>query len=174
MCGPHQTRPLSWAVHRADWSAEGWRPVPTWLFLLGGSVCGIAAFRLLSHQRRIRRRAIETDIRLSGLVVEVKSEELVGRWPNTAVRPPRLVVRYSWQGATREQEVLFRMGWSEKGYRPGQMVELIVDRADPDRLVLADGGAQSLDSPGAFAMIAGILAAVLAVTLLLRFLLAVF
>jgi len=148
--------------------------VPWWFFLISGLICGVLAFWLLTWQRRIRRGAVATGIQLSGTVLAVKPSELAGQWPNSAVRFPRLVVWYTWQGAARKEEVVLRMSRPVKAYHPGQTVDLAIDRAQPDRVVLADGGGQSITIGGSLAMIAGIMVAALAISLLIRFLMAVF
>lgn len=148
--------------------------MPGWFFLISGLICGVLAFWLLTWQRRIRRGAIATGIQLSGAVLTVKPGELAGQWPNSAVLSPRLVVRYTWQETTREEEVVLRMSRPAKVYHPGQTVDLAIDRARPDRVVLVDGGGQSISVAGSVAIFTGIMVAALAISLLIRFLMAVF
>jgi hypothetical protein len=148
--------------------------VPWWFFLISGLICGVLAFGLLTWQRRIRRRAIATGIRLSGAVLTVKPSEVAGLWPNSAILSPRLVVRYTWQGTAREEVVVLGTSRPAKTYHPGQAVDLAIDRARPDLIVLADGSGQSVSLGGSVAKFAGIMIAALAISLLIRFLIAVF
>jgi hypothetical protein len=148
--------------------------VPWWFFLISGLICGVLASWLLTWQRRIRCGVIATGIPLSGAVLTVKPGELAGQWPNSAVLSPRLLVRYSWQGTATEETVVLRMSRSAKVYHPGQTVDLAIDPARPGRVVLADGGGQSVSAGGSVAMFAGIVVAALAISLLIRFLIAVF
>ena len=148
--------------------------MPWWLFLTSGLICGILASWLLTWQRRIRRAVIATGIRLTGAVLTVKPSELAGQWPNSAIISPRLVVRYSWQGTATEETVALRTIRPAEAYHPGQTVDLAIDPARPGRAVLADGGGQSISAGGSAARFAGIMVAALAISLLFRFLTAVF
>ena len=147
--------------------------MPWWFFLISGLSCGILAFGLLTWPRRIRRGVIATGIRLSGAVLTVKPSQVVGQWPNSAILPLRLVVRYAWEGTVREEEVVLGQGRLAKEFHSGQAVELAIDRARPDRVVLADGGGQSSTLGDSAVKFAGIIIAALAISLLIRFLITV-
>jgi hypothetical protein len=148
--------------------------VPGWFFLISGLVCGALALWLLTWERRASRGAIATGIHLSGAVLTVKPSELVGYYPANGTVSPRLVVRFTWQETAREKEIALRMSRPKDAYHPGQTVELAIDQARPDRVVLADGGGQSASIAGSGAMYAGTVVAVIAIVLLARFLIGVF
>ena len=148
--------------------------MPWWFFLISGLICGVPAVWLLTWRRRLRRRVIATGVQLGGAVLTVKPDELAGHWPNSVVLSARLIVRYTWQGTAREEEVILRVSRPAETYRPGQAVDLAIDPVRPDLVVLADGGGQSISIGGNVAIIAGYMIAVLAISLLIRFLLAVF
>lgn len=166
--------PLTGPAVLTTMASERWCPVPSWFFLISGLICGLTGSWLLAWQRRIRRRAIAAGVRLGGTVLAIKPSRAVGQWPNSAVASPRLVVRWIWQGAAREGEVVLRTVRPAREYHPGQVVDLAVDRTRPDRVVLVDGGGQSISIEDAAAMIAGILLAAIAAALLIRFLIAIF
>jgi hypothetical protein len=147
--------------------------VPWWFFLISGLICSVLTYWLLTWQRRLRSRVIATGIRLSGAVLTVKPSEVAGQWPNSAIMPPRLVVRYSWQGTATQETVELTTSRAAKAYHPGQTVDLAIDPARPGRVVLADGGGQSVSADGCLAIFAGIVVAVIAISLLIRFLMAV-
>jgi hypothetical protein len=148
--------------------------VPGWFFLISGLACGALALWLLTWERRASRKAIAAGIHLSGAVLTVKPSELVGSYPANAVRSPRLVVRFTWQGTSREEEIALRTSRPGDAYHPGQTVALAIDQARPDRVVLVDGGGRSASIAGCGAMYAGTVIAVLAIGLLARFLIGVF
>jgi hypothetical protein len=62
----------------------------------------------------------------------------------------------------------------ETAYQPGQAVDLAIDRDRPDWIVLVDGGGESISFDGSAASFAGTIVAVIAISLLLRFLIGVF
>lgn len=148
--------------------------MPGWFFLISGLVCGALASWLLTWERRASREAIATGIHLSGAVLAVKPGELAGHYPANGTVSPRLVIRFTWQGTAREEEIALRMSRPEDAYHPGQTVELAIDRARLDRVVLVDGGGQSTTIAGSGAMYAGAVVAVIAIVMLARFLTGVF
>jgi hypothetical protein len=144
-----------------------------WSVAVPGLICGVLAFWLLTWHWRMRHRVITAGVRLSGAVLAVKPGGHAGQYPYFAVLSPRLVVRYTWEGTSREQEVILTAR-SAAGYRPGQAVDLAIDAARPNRVVLADGGGQSGIFDPRDAIVAGMLAALLTIGLLIRFLIIVF